>query len=171
MRSLVVSAVVCALAAPAAASEGQSALSASLGVGDWFLPVGDDQVGPTVGGVLGISYERDLSERLAWRIEAAGGVYVGGGLSVGGQGGASLVYRLDVLKYVPYAAVGVGGVLLAGGDAPELTLAPAGLACLGLDVLQSRVRSWGVEARLATLPGEATTVTVAVRLTTRWGFF
>jgi len=41
----------------------------------------------------------------------------------------------------------------------------------GLDVLASREKSWGVEARLASFGGDVTIFTVGLRATKRWGYF
>ena len=41
----------------------------------------------------------------------------------------------------------------------------------GLDILESRSRSWGLEGRLASFGGDITLFTVGLRGTIRWGYF
>jgi hypothetical protein len=91
-------------------------------------------------------------------------------LSFAGLADAGITFRFDVLKYVPYAFGGVGGVFSGGGpidNGADFVLCVGG----GLDVLQSRSRSWGVEGRLASFGGDITLFTVGLRGTIRWGYF
>jgi hypothetical protein len=166
---------LCLLAAPgvAAASDGESALSVSLGVGTFVLPgeEDDETIGPTGGGVGLVSYERGFSEALSWRLELSGGLYSGGGLSWSGLAAGGLVYRFDVLKYVPYALVEVGGSAVGGGPVTEPVLDPVVLIGGGLDFLLGRDRSWGIEARVASFAGDTTTISLGARYTFRWGYF
>ena len=155
------------------ASEGESALSASLGGGTFVLPgeEEDESIGPSGGGVALVSYERGISEALSWRVELSGGLYTGGGLSWSGAAAGGLVYRFDVLKYVPYALVEVGGSLVGGGPVPEPVLDPVVQIGGGIDFLLGRSRSWGLEARVASFAGDTTIVSVGARYTIRWGYF
>jgi hypothetical protein len=160
----------------AAASEGESAFSASLGVGTFTLPNPDEDaeeetIGPTAGGVALISYERGFSEALSWRVEVSGGLYGGGGGGWSGAAVGGLVYRFDVLKYVPYALLELGGTLVGGGEVAEPVLDPAVQIGGGLDVLLGRSRSWGVEGRVAGFAGDTLTVSLGARYTIRWGYF
>ena len=41
----------------------------------------------------------------------------------------------------------------------------------GLDILASRSRSYGIEARLASFGGDVTLFTLGLRATCRWGYF
>src|SRR6185503_16325712 len=93
------------------------------------------------------------------RGEAAFGVFYGGqkmdlpAMSYAGLGDVGAVFRFDVLKYVPYAFGGVGAVYTNGGPIGNDTafvLAIGG----GLDILSSRAKSWGFEARLASFGGD-----------------
>lgn len=171
--ALIVVAVLAALAGPARAGDGESALSLSVGYGIWSVPgeEKDTRIGPDGGAVLGVEYERGFGEAWSWRVAAAGGGYAGGGWSGSGWAGAGIVYRFDVLKYVPYAEVSAGGVVLAGGPLAEARFEPAAEAGGGLDVLVDRELSWGLEARVGVFPGEIVIFTIGLRGTHRWGFF
>jgi len=85
-------------------------------------------------------------------------------------GDAGVVFRFDVLKFVPYAFGGLGGIMAGGGPidrGTDFVLVVGG----GVDWLQSRERSLGLEARVASFGGDVTVVTFGVRGTVRWGFF
>jgi hypothetical protein len=117
----------------------------------------------------------------ALRAELVGGLFHGGGdekKEKEGESQASNVLladvgaalRFDVLKYVPYAFVGVGAMTTGGGPldrGTDLVLIVGG----GLDWLQSRARSYGLEARIASFGGDVTVVTIGLRGTARWGYF
>jgi hypothetical protein len=134
-------------------------------------PETDDTLGPTAGGAVAVEYERGISEALSWRVALAGAVFGVDGLSGGGWASGGLTYRFDVLKYVPYAVGGVGGVVIAGGPLEDTVVDPALEVGLGLDILTGRARSWGIEARAVTFPGDIVVVTFGVRGTARWGYF
>jgi hypothetical protein len=155
------------------ADAGESALSAAIGGGTFTRPgkKANQTIGPDAGGVVGISYERGFSESFSWRVDVQGGAYLGGGMSWSAAGAAGLVYRFDVLKYVPYGMVEVGATEVGGGPIPSAAFAPVVAVGGGADWLTSRDRSWGLEARVASFAGDTTMVTVAVRATWRWGFF
>lgn len=163
---------LCALARPARADGGESALSATAGWAGYSLPGEDDKtVSSWLGGELGVSYERSFGEALSWRVEAAGAVfYHSDGTGWLAMGDAGLVYRFDVLEYVPYAFAGGGAVRVGGGPLPDTT-EPVLVLGGGLDVLRGRDRSWGGEVRLAAFAGDVTTITVGLRGTLRWGYF
>lgn len=131
---------------------------------------------PDVGGALAGIYEHAVGSDFSLRGELAGGLFYGGheeddsALSYAALVDVGAVYRFDVLKYVPYAFGGVGAVMTSGGPIGShttLVLAVGG----GLDVLASREKSWGIEARLASFGGDVTIVTLGLRATTRWGYF
>ena len=89
---------------------------------------------PDVGGALAVSYEHSVSTDLGLRAELAGGVFYGGGQAKQSQtsyavlGDAGVVFRFDVLKYVPYAFAGVGGVASGGIDSRGArAVAPPGI--------------------------------------------
>lgn len=173
--------LIALVSARVAYADGESALSVSLGWATFSAPGKpmDRQAPPTlspdVGGVLAVSYERAISSDFGVRGELAGGVFYGGAqpmqsnTSFAALGDAGIVYRFDVLKYVPYAFVGVGGVAAGGGPVnggAEFVVVLGG----GLDWLVSRERSYGLEARVASFGGDITVVTFGVRGTVRWGF-
>jgi hypothetical protein len=145
---------------------------------------------PTIGGSLAVSYERHVGTDFALRAELVGGLFYGGADEQDGKDGkdgkdgqpapsqtsnalladVGAALRFDVLKYVPYAFVGLGAVTTGGGPldrGTDLVLVIGG----GIDWLQSRARSYGLEARLASFGGDVTVVTVGVRGTARWGYF
>ncbi len=173
-----------ALAAPAHA-EGERALSASLGWA-WFSTPGKAKgnqappdLSPDAGGALAVSYEHAIGTDLALRGEIAGGIFYGGtqkmkkaesAVSFAGVGDVGAVFRFDVLKYVPYAFAGIGGVVAGGGPidkGADYVLVIGG----GVDWLASRDRSYGLEARIASFAGNTTVVTFGLRGTVRWGYF
>jgi hypothetical protein len=170
--------------APDARAESEQAISVGLG---WatFSTVGEAMEGqeppalaPTIGGSLAVSYERHVGTDFALRAELVGGLFYGGGdekkmepqtsNALLADVGAAL--RFDVLKYVPYAFVGLGAVTTGGGPL-DRGIDPVLVIGGGLDWLQSRARSYGLEARLASFGGDVTVVTVGLRGTARWGYF
>ena len=153
---------------PAAADEGESALSVGLAFATFSIPDHDGQ-----GGALGLDYERGLSDAFWLRASAAGAVYRGGdedGTSYAGHGTLGLTYVIDVLKYVPYLHAGIGGVA-QGGGALDTEVHPVAEIGIGLDILSRRGLSYGPFARLASYLDDSAFVTAGVRLTWRWGFF
>lgn len=184
VAATVVAQAVAATLGPVAGTayaEGERALSVGLG---WatFSTLGEpvnNQAPPTlapdIGGALTVSYEHSVSTDVSLRGELAGGAFYGGEQQMAGQTsyagladvGAAL--RFDVLKYVPYAFAGIGGVILGGGPidrGADFVLVIGG----GLDWLRSRERSYGFEARVASFGGDTTVVTIGLRGTVRWGF-
>ena len=176
-------ALLCLLLLPgAAAAEGERALSVGLGWATFSVPgeaVGNMEppaISPDYGGALSVSYEHALGTDVMLRAELAGGLFYGGNsekqsaVSYAALADAGVVFRFDVLKYVPYAFGGLGAVATTGGPIDgqlDLVLAIGG----GLDVLVSRARSWGFELRIASFGGDVTVFTAGLRGTTRWGFF
>jgi hypothetical protein len=165
----------------AAPAEGERALSASLGWATFSTsgkPVGNrapPTLTPDIGGALAVSYEHSVSTDVSLRGELAGGVFYGGAqamqsrTSFAGLGDIGVAFRFDVLKYVPYAFAGLGAVVVGGGPiatGADFVLVLGG----GVDWLQSRERSYGLEARVASFGGDTTVVTFGVRGTVRWGF-
>lgn len=135
-------------------------------------------VTPTIGGSLSLSYERAIGTDFLLRGELVGGLFYGGGdaedqpskTSNALLADAGIAVRFDVLKYVPYAFAGLGAVTAGGGPLAretDLVLVLGG----GLDWLQSRSRSYGIEVRVASFGGETTIVTAGLRGTVRWGYF
>lgn len=170
--------------APVARAESEQAISVGLGwatfstFGEAMANQEPPALAPTIGGSLAVSYERHVGTDFALRAELVGGLFYGGGDEKKMQSqtsnalladvGAAL--RFDVLKYVPYAFVGLGAVTTGGGPLDRGT-DPVLVIGGGLDWLQSRARSYGLEARLASFGGDVTVVTVGLRGTARWGYF
>jgi hypothetical protein len=165
-----------------ARADGDRALSLGLGYATFDVPgpASHNQtppdLSPDAGGALSVSYEHALSTDLSLRGEAAGGLFDGGNvkkegaLSYAGLVDVGIAFRFDVLKYVPYAFAGVGGVV-AGGGPIDVGAQPVLVIGGGLDWLQSRDRSYGVEGRLASFAGDVTVFTLGVRASVRWGYF
>ena len=168
-------------AATPAWAEGERALSVNLGWATFSVPgkpVGNmapPTYSPDVGGALGVSYEQAIGTDISLRGELAGHLFTGGAgkgqsdPSWAGLADVGAVVRFDVLKYVPYAFGGIGGVYSGGGPidrGAEFVVVVGG----GLDVLASRTRSWGFEGRLASFGGNVTLFTIGLRGSIRWGF-
>lgn len=175
-------AVLAGAAGTARAEGGERALSVGVAWATFSVPgeaVGNMEppaISPDVGGALTLAYEHAMSTDLGLRAELAGGVFQGGNTeeqaatSWAALADAGVVFRFDVLKYVPYAFGGLGVVATTGGPITggvDLVLVVGG----GLDILTSRARSWGVEARVASFGGDVTVFTLGLRGTTRWGYF
>lgn len=157
---------------PAWAGDGETAASAAVGYATYGTP--DDRMQetltPTAGATVQATYERGFGDDAAWRVQLAGSIYGGGGIAGTGLATVGLTYRLDVLRYVPYAAIGVG-VLARGGGPFATGFEPALEVGGGVDVLRGRARSWGVAAAITSFASDTTTLTVTVRSTWRWGYF
>ncbi len=170
-RVFLAAAVVLA-AGPGTARADESAASLSLGWATYSLP-GDDNMDITsyLGLELDAMYERAFSEPLSWRVELGGAIFHHtDGTSYLAVGDAGIVYRFDVLNWVPYAFAGVGGVMAGGGPLPSTT-EPILVLGGGVDKLYSRSRSVGFEVHLASFAGDVTTFSAALRVTLRWGYF
>ncbi|MGE0870979.1 MAG: hypothetical protein AB7P03_20610 [Kofleriaceae bacterium] len=165
-------------------AHGESERSLSLGLG-WATfsapgePVNNMEpvaIGPDYGGALAIGHERMIGTDLGLRLELAGGVFYGGGTPEQSKtttvllADVGVVFRFDVLKYVPYAFGGVGALTTFGGPIDEGTSAALTVGG-GLDMLVSRSRSYGFEGKLASFGGDVTVFTLGVRGTVRWGYF
>jgi hypothetical protein len=165
-----------------ACAEDERALSIGVGWASFSIPGAamDNLPPPTLssdwGGALTLSYEHAIGTDVALRGELAGGAFYGGGTpmqskaSYAALADVGAVFRFDILKYVPYAFVGVGVVAVDGGPIEgqsDLVLAIGG----GLDRLLSRSRSIGIEGRVASFGGDITLFTLGVRGTVRWGYF
>ncbi len=125
---------------------------------------------PDFGLHLSIGYERSVSREVSLRAELTGGLFAAEDWAYAAVGDAAAVYRVDVVKYVPYGFAGVGAVATSGApidDGVDWVVVIGG----GLDVLASRSRSWGVEGRLASFAGDTTVFTLGLRSTARWGYF
>jgi hypothetical protein len=156
----------------ARAGDGETAVSAAAGFATYATPDEDDEatLTPTAGAALQATYERGFGDYAAWRAHLGGAIYGGGACRRQRPGTIGLSYRLDVLRYVPYVAVGVG-VLVRGGGPFAAGVEPALEIGGGVDVLRGRARSWGVAAAITSFASDTTTLTVTVRSTWRWGYF
>ena len=182
MRLPLLPAALLAVLGGVAHADSERALSVGLGWATFSVPckavgaMAPPSISPDVGGALAVTYEHMVGSDLGLRAELAGGVFYGGAgkdqsnTSFAALGDAGVVFRFDVLKYVPYAFGGIGAVATTGGPIDgglDFVLAVGG----GLDILASRARSYGLEARLASFGGDVTVFTLGVRGTTRWGYF
>jgi hypothetical protein len=170
------------LVAGSARAEDERAVSVGLGwatfstVGKKVGNMDPPQVTPDVGGAVAVTYEHAIGTELMLRGELAGGAFYGGAdkpqskTSYAALADAGAVFRFDVLKYVPYAFVGLGGVATTGGPI-DRGVNPVLAVGGGLDILQSRSLSYGFELRLASFGGDVTVVTLGARISHRWGYF
>ncbi len=165
-------AVALAIPGAATAGEGERAVSVAAGYATYATP--DDEMmstlTPTAGATASVGYERALGDEVSWRADLHVAGYLGGGAAGTALGTVGLVYRIDVLKYVPYVDVGIGA-LGRGGGPFELGIEPALRIGGGVDILQSRARSWGVVATLTSFASTTTTFSAGLRSTWRWGYF
>jgi hypothetical protein len=160
-------ALLAAMPAPGLAADGERALSATVGYATYALP----EYNPH-GGVLGLDFERGFSDALSWRVSGGAGVYYREGLTYSTHLTVGLTYLFDVLKYVPYLNLGVGGIAIVDVDgASVVDVSPLAEIGVGLDVLRDRTSSVGVYVRFETLLQETAFFTAGVRSTWRWGFF
>jgi hypothetical protein len=177
VRPLAVLLSACALlveTAPALAAEGESMLSVTPSYATFSIVVGEgndaEQIDATGGNLL-IEYERGLSDVLWFRAASGGGLYrAAGETSWSASGVAGITYALDVLKYVPYANLGAGAMVIGGGPFDTEVKAYLELG-FGLDVLQSRSFSWGVAIRYDSFASQISYFTLGARATWHWGYW
>ena len=172
LASFAAAVTVLTLSATAAASEGESALSAYLGYGTYAVAEENQDDDPSGhGAVIGVEYERGVSDALNLRVWGGGGSYRGDDRTTySGQFTVGITYLLDVVKYVPYVNVGLGGIVIGGGD---MDTEIAGLLELGggVDILHSRTFSYGVQVKFESFVEQTAFFTAGARATWRWGFF
>jgi hypothetical protein len=125
---------------------------------------------PDVGAHLQVSYEHGVSREVSLRTELATAMFSGGGSSYLALTDVGIVYRFDVVKYVPYGFAGLG-VVARGGEPIESGIDLVVVLGGGLDVLRSRNQSFGVEGRLASFADDITIFTLGLRASVRWGYF
>jgi hypothetical protein len=165
MRSLVVLAALSAAAGAAAADEGEQALSLTASYARFSIPDWSPH-----GGVIGADYERGVSDALAVRASAGGGAYFGDGTHYSAHAVVGITYAFDVVKYVPYANLGAGGILIGGGGI-DLDVHPLVELGIGLDFLREPDFSWGLQVRFESFVEQTAFFTAGARATWRWGFF
>jgi len=159
-------ALLLAQPSPARAGEDDRALSVSLSYGSYALPDHTPE-----GSVLGLDYERGFSEVRSFRASTGGGIYFeDGSRSYSGHLVVGITYLMDVLKYVPYVNLGVGGIVI-GGDDMDVDVSALLEMGVGLDVLHSRTFSYGAVVRFESYIQETSFFTAGLRMTWRWGFF
>ena len=167
-------------------ADDEQALSGGLGFATFSLPgkaegdMAPPTVSPTAGEAIAGSYERAIGSDVSLRGEVAGALFHGGNVEDQGSvsyallGDAGLTFRFDVLRWVPYAFAGLGGVYSGGGPIEGADTGGFDFVVVvggGVDYLVSRNRSFGAEARLGSFGGDITVFTIGVRGTMRWGFF
>lgn len=137
----------------------------------------DSVAGRSHGGVVGLSHDRRLSDKIpvAWRVSVTGGAHQGDDLFFTGSATLGLSWLLsDTLKYVPYVTLGAGAVVLAGPDI-ETDVVPRIELGLGIDLLKSRTFSYGIQIRAEVASpfdiSQTGMLIVGGRATWRWGFF
>ncbi len=83
-------------------------------------------------------------------------------------------YVLDILRWVPYAAVYAGAYRIAGGTMPSVVVAPGVTVGLGLDYQLTRHFAIGVAGRqhfmLTQLENYPSYTTVLLRTELMWGY-
>jgi hypothetical protein len=89
------------------------------------------------------------------------------------NGDAGLIYKLDIVQFVPYFGALIGGYVLNGGSLPATQVLPGGELAVGADYLLSRRWAVGLAIRehflftdLGTYPSY---LTVAARVELTWG--
>jgi hypothetical protein len=165
MRGLLAVVVILLASGPATADEGESQLSLALGYATFSVP----DYRPD-GGAIGLQYERGITPILSLHTQLSGGVYYQDDIAYSGQATVGLTYLFDVLKYIPYATVGVGAMVIAGNSV-ETDVSPIAALSLGLEILHSRTFSYGPQARFETFFDQPKFFSAGLRLTWRWGFF
>jgi hypothetical protein len=173
VRAFVVIALLCA--GPAGAWAGEDDRSFSVDLGFTTFTAGEELL--PYGGFAGVEYDRGISESFAWRLAASGALLyedgnedLDGGMVWRAQAVGGLVYLFDVLKYVPYATIGLGAVARGGGPV-ETDLHPVLELGGGLDLLRSRTFSWGGYVRVSSYLDDEAAFTIGGRATWRWGLF
>lgn len=174
LRLLVCATVLGGGASAARAFEGERVVSLGVDYSTWRLGGtlnGKDTTFIGHGGQLAFDAQRGLNDSFWARASVVGGVHaVEGELGYGGIASVGLTYAFDVLRYVPYAQLGLGAMVVGGGPA-DLTVKPVVEAGVGLTILESRQRSWGVVFRFDALSTDALFFSAGLRLDWRWGFF
>ena len=165
-------------AAEAHADEGESVLSLSASFAGFSVPDHNP-----VGGTLGVDYERGVTDVLWLRASGGGGAFSdSGSLAFASYAELGITYVLDVLRYVPYINLGIGGIYMhvdenggKGGDANdgefENAVQPLISIGGGIDMLTGPSRSYGLFTRFESFLGRSAFFTVGARVSWRWGFF
>ena len=168
-------ALVVLLPIPAFGAEGEQGLSVSAGYANLSIPQpgegGDDVDRGFHGGMAQLAYERGLSDTFWIRGSLSGALYDGPVMfAYSGSLVADLVYRFDYVRYVPYL-FGGAGLVTGFGEGVETKYLPVVELGIGLDVLESREFSWGLEARWDASVSFARYLTVGMKASWSWGYF
>ncbi len=158
-------AIVCLFPIAASASSDERALSLRAGYSQYRA---EETTHP--GGYVGADYVHGLSEAFFIAKTLHGGLHTKGGLHPTLALSSGLGYYFDVLTYVPYAIVG-GQLFWAGESTGDPILRPGLFVTLGVDVLKSPSRSWGLYVRGDSIVQEPASISLGFRITWRWGFF
>jgi hypothetical protein len=157
----------------ALAAEGQSSISVTAG---YAALVAEDGATPARqldgnGGLGSVDYQRGFGDSWWLRVGLGGGaVSLGGEMSGVAVGTVGLTYAVDILRYVPYVGLGVGGVVVGGG-AVRTHIDPVVDLAAGIEVQESPGFAWGIEARLSSFAAQTTLFTIGPRLVWKWGYF
>lgn len=159
------------VAATASAAEGESSLSVDAGFGSFSIDRDSSGSISGNGGVLLVDYQHAFGDTFGARASVGGGVYdASTGRAYGGTATLSVVYVIDVLRYVPYVDLGAGALIVGGDKFPAKVEALLELGG-GIDVIESRSFSWGLDLRFDAFASQARVLTVTPRVTWRWGYF
>jgi hypothetical protein len=161
---LLVCVATLALARPVRAVEREHHLGAD--VGGAVLLVGDKST-PDIGGAVGAHWAYGLSDAFNLMVEGTWSL-VSLGQSSGkgipstrpswvGSAGVGVGYVFDVLSWVPYAGVLVGGYALSGGSIGGVDVLPGVAIALGLDYRFTRRLAGGVALRQHVLVTDTST--------------
>jgi hypothetical protein len=148
--SLAIASAAMTLATTAGAVEREHHLGLDAGAA---MLVVKDKGSPDVGGVAGLHYTYGLNDQFNLLIEATWSLVSPGEKlddpstphtrpSNVTSGGIGLGYVLDVLRWVPWGGILLGGYALNGGTIDGVNILPGGAFALGLDYRLDR--SWVV---------------------------
>jgi hypothetical protein len=175
-------AALLALVRPARAVERENAIGVDLG---GAVLVVADKSSQDIGASVGLHYTYGLSD--AFNLVADAGwslVALNEGLTDPStprtrpthvtNAGAGLAYVLDVLRWVPWGAVEIGGYALQGGTLDAVKVLPGAAVAVGLDYRLDRSWSVGASGREHLLFTEMSTypsfIQVLARVEYVWGW-
>jgi hypothetical protein len=159
------------IANSAAAVEREHHLGIDLGGNTLVIGASGADMGASIGAhwTYGLTDQFDLMLEGAWSVEALG--HHAGSIT---NADAGVSYVLDVLQWVPYLGILVGGYELTGSEIGGPKLLPGGVLALGLDYRLNRELELGVAVREHMLLTEVSTypsfVQVFARLEYTWGW-
>ncbi len=168
------------MACPAGAVEREHHVGVDLGVAILSMPDKTD-VGAGVGGhwTYGLSDAFNLMVEGGWSLIAPGESLVSAATpktrpASAANAGVGVAYVLDVLRWVPYGGVLLGGYALMGGTLDSTRWIPGGALALGLDYRFDRSFAAGVAFRQHLLATDTATypsfTQVFARIEYTWGW-